>query len=265
MRHEGYTFWAPSLDVGSFYSIVYQGSYDPILKRLSKADIVVDGGANIGVFSILASQSAHVVYAVEPDPTNFRYLCRNVALNNVSNVVPINAALGPKEGHGFLAGEGEGAHLGVRGRPVLITTIDSISKGAATVIKLDVEGFEVAALLTQQSLRKARLIAVEMDKVGLDKVNREPSLNCGVVGSFDDLTSVLRQEGFTISRQDEVPVDLRSKFRDWSLVANELKTGFFGCRWILLTFLSERRNLLRPETETQGESRYVLWTLYASR
>jgi len=42
--------------------------------------IVVDVGANIGAFSLLAGQTARKVYAVEPIQSNYDALCRNIQL-----------------------------------------------------------------------------------------------------------------------------------------------------------------------------------------
>lgn len=72
--------------------------HDSIVLR--PADIVLDIGAHVGVFSICIAK-AHpyvMLYAVEPDKNNFRNLRRNIKLNNVKNVVPIRAAI-TKHGH----------------------------------------------------------------------------------------------------------------------------------------------------------------------
>jgi FkbM family methyltransferase len=60
-------------------------------------DTVVDVGANIGCFSLLASQlvgPAGRVIALEPDPQTFAQLEANIKLNNATNIAPYCLALG---------------------------------------------------------------------------------------------------------------------------------------------------------------------------
>ena len=62
---------------------------------LREGDIVVDIGAHVGVVSIfLAKKYPFIrVYAVEPEPTNFECLRRNIELNGAWNVIAINKAV----------------------------------------------------------------------------------------------------------------------------------------------------------------------------
>jgi len=55
--------------------------------------VVVDIGANIGAFSLLASRRAKVVYAVEPVRSKFEMLRHNVVLNQLNNVIIYPLAL----------------------------------------------------------------------------------------------------------------------------------------------------------------------------
>ena len=60
-----------------------------------QGDIVVDVGAHVGYISIyLAKKYPFIkVYALEPDPTNYECLVRNIELNKVTNIHAINRAL----------------------------------------------------------------------------------------------------------------------------------------------------------------------------
>lgn len=60
-------------------------------------DIVVDAGAHIGVFTLKAAKQVGdkgKVLAFEPEPSNFRFLIRNVRANNLHNVHAFQVALG---------------------------------------------------------------------------------------------------------------------------------------------------------------------------
>jgi len=58
--------------------------------------VVVDIGANIGIYSLAAARltgEEGKVYAFEPEAENYRILVRNIEANKLSNVVPIQKAV----------------------------------------------------------------------------------------------------------------------------------------------------------------------------
>jgi FkbM family methyltransferase len=72
-----------------------------ILRQTKKGDVVVDVGANIGYYTILLSDKVGKngkVYAFEPDKISFEILQKNIGVNNLINVVAVNAAVGNKLG-----------------------------------------------------------------------------------------------------------------------------------------------------------------------
>lgn len=81
-----------------FHHKVYQS---PEIK-IEQNDIVFDVGANIGLFSIYASQFTKAgIYAFEPHPINFKKLERNLSNNNL-NVKAIKCAISGEVGTGTL-------------------------------------------------------------------------------------------------------------------------------------------------------------------
>jgi len=66
-------------------------------KPLAKG-VVVDVGAYIGTYTVRACKSAELVIGIEPLPFNFAVLAVNVKLNDCSNVVLVNKAVGAFEG-----------------------------------------------------------------------------------------------------------------------------------------------------------------------
>lgn len=68
--------------------------------KIKEGDVVVDVGAYIGVFSLLASERVGdkgCVYAFEPVPRNFERLMRNLKVNQVKNVKAYNFGLSDKD------------------------------------------------------------------------------------------------------------------------------------------------------------------------
>jgi FkbM family methyltransferase len=74
------------------------GHEDHILARFipKEGDTVIDIGAHIGRYTILSSKmvgNTGKVVAIEADLDTFQLLKRNVALNNLTNVLPLNIAV----------------------------------------------------------------------------------------------------------------------------------------------------------------------------
>src|SRR5262245_10731234 len=99
-----------------------------------RGGVCVDVGANIGIHSLLMSDLVGPegrVFAFEPEPRNFALLEANLALNGVTNVTAVAAAVGDTVGTCRLAlnPHNFGDHSvtsgsGGPGREVPLTTVD---------------------------------------------------------------------------------------------------------------------------------------------
>jgi FkbM family methyltransferase len=116
-------------------------------------DVVLDLGANIGLFTLLASRQwpqAQLV-CVEPHPTTFSFLCDNLDLNAV-NAVKLQCAVDSEVGVKFLENEGavfQTLSHHASGTPVMTLQLDSLipsRRDLKLLIKMDIEGSEVAVL-----------------------------------------------------------------------------------------------------------------------
>ncbi len=71
-----------------------------------RGGIFVDIGAHIGLYSIAAgkylSKTGEVI-AIEPEPTNFEMLQKNIKLNNLTNVKALEVGIGDSDGTGILS------------------------------------------------------------------------------------------------------------------------------------------------------------------
>ena len=70
-------------------------------KVIKKGNVVLDLGANIGYFTLLSARLVGPkgkVYAFEPEPRNFSFLKKNVELNNYTQVIVNQKAVGNKKG-----------------------------------------------------------------------------------------------------------------------------------------------------------------------
>jgi FkbM family methyltransferase len=82
--------------------IVMTRHEDVIIKYFTpkEGDIVVDIGAYIGLYTIIASKRVGAngkVIAIEADPSNFELLNRNIKVNQLTNIISLNNAVYSKE------------------------------------------------------------------------------------------------------------------------------------------------------------------------
>jgi FkbM family methyltransferase len=90
--------------------ILVLGDYEPELVAQVRGNIdptrdVMDVGANVGLFTVLASRiirSDRRVFALEPTPGALRFLRANIERNNVSNAVIFEGAASDQSGEFFL-------------------------------------------------------------------------------------------------------------------------------------------------------------------
>jgi FkbM family methyltransferase len=117
---------------------------------IERESVVWDIGANVGLYSLVATRKASRVIAVEPLAENVRYLERHITLNGIRNVEVLVAAVGHKCGReSFYCGDNRSTgRLAPGSLEVDVVTLDSlcVKFGAPDVIKIDVEGAEYLAL-----------------------------------------------------------------------------------------------------------------------
>lgn len=128
---------------------------------------MIDAGAHVGLFSLIASQHAERVVALEPDPINHDVLTLNRRLNHADRIVIEHAALWSEDGempfqtswHSTGGSIGEGGEVRVRTR-----SLDSLiaEHGDVELLKLDIEGAEFEVLPAARELRRVNRIVAEL-------------------------------------------------------------------------------------------------------
>lgn len=129
-----------------------------LLSRLEDFDVLIDVGANSGVYTCLAGSRGKHVISIEPSQDNLSILIDNLRINNLADQVEVfPVAVADRVGTLPLYGRGQGASL-IRGwgdqqhraRVVPVNTIDNIVGnrfcGERLFLKMDVEGAELRAL-----------------------------------------------------------------------------------------------------------------------
>lgn len=123
---------------------------------LSKGDICVDAGVNIGTFTLSASKAVGNegrVYAFEAHPRTASYARKNLKLNRVVNVTLEQKALGDREMDVYISNDvhhDDINHLASSGIKVKGITLNSYEPLHAVkeivLVKVDVEGYELFLL-----------------------------------------------------------------------------------------------------------------------
>jgi FkbM family methyltransferase len=159
---QGHRMW---LDDQDTLELATQEVYEPLETALFKKELkagqtVLDIGANIGYYTLIAARIVGPkgkVYAFEPDPDNFALLKKNVEANGYTNVVLVNRAVSDKTRTArlFLNPSNRGDHRlydSNDGRPsIAVQTIrldDFFKKLDKKIhfIKMDIQGSEASAL-----------------------------------------------------------------------------------------------------------------------
>ena len=220
------------LDPGDSLDLSINPFYEAFERRITaeeitRGDVVVDIGANIGFFTLhfarLVGPEGHV-FAFEPDPGNFRLLQQNVQENGYENVTLIPKAVSNSSGKTrlFLCDSNVGDHRiydspGEERTSVEIETIrlDDFLAGSerpVDFIKMDIQGAEMLALEGMEStLRDNPTLKMlfEFWPSGLVKCGTDP----------EDLLAFIRRCGFRILELDDDNETVVSVENDRELLA----------------------------------------------
>lgn len=149
-------FHPTSISIGCFLNPAERKDDEDFLKAFLKpGDVVVDVGANIGNITLTSAAlvgNSGKIFSIEPHPVIFKYLCRNIRLNNLTNIDVINSAVSDFNGVICFSNKAlddlnevvKKSNLRVNTR-----TLDKIlSKKVSYIdlLKIDVEGFEINVL-----------------------------------------------------------------------------------------------------------------------
>ena len=181
----------------------YGGLHEPsemafVLHALRAEDLFADVGANIGSYTVLAAGAVGAdVIAVEPLPSTFERLQRNIRLNGINNRVQAHCCgLSNEAGRLLFTSDLDTTNsVATVERPgstewIPVNTLDALcSQRTPSVIKIDVEGYESAVLDgAKKTLSSNRVDAVLLETNG-------SGVRFGVTD--DQLISTMLGFGFT--------------------------------------------------------------------
>lgn len=200
------------------------GSHEPteqafVLDVVRAGDVVVDVGANVGIYSLALAAVGARVWAFEPSSAIRPALAYNVALNGAGDQVRVLPfALGAENGQALFTSDLEGTNHLVKDRPkgptevVEIRTLDNFAAdptgGLADeevfLLKVDAEGEDEAVLRGADALlRRSQPVVIVETWAGGQAVRR-----------------LLAEHGYRVYRYEPASRQLVEFPTDWSGQAN---------------------------------------------
>lgn len=201
--------------VHELYKEVYRKSvYNPSgFPAIKPNDIVIDLGANIGIFTLYAAGIAPTVqvHAFEPASRSFALLQQNIKANSLSNVHCYRCSVSARVGQDtlYIASTGSTADTMISSRiPVqgmlLAEHVDCLSLDElfafcridiCNFLKVDVEGseFDIFSAASPGTLQKIERIAMEYHEMGC--------------GQGQQLVYLLQTAGFRVDLRPELNSD----------------------------------------------------------
>ena len=193
-----------------FEEVWVDQNYLPPGWRMPAGGVVVDIGANVGVFSVWAVRRAGArrVIALEPSESSVVALRANLVRNGLPEVTVCPKAVGARRGRALLYRRGPpamntlfstdaaGSHFQELG-PVEVVTLDDVFSAFAVercdLLKLDCEGseYDILSAASARTLGAIQAVAAEYH-IGLNS------------GDPEALRGLLESSGFVVSMEERV-------------------------------------------------------------
>jgi len=176
----------------------------------NKKKVIIDLGAQAGIYSLYAAlkNKNAKIYALEPDPDNFKQLCKNVEINKLQGIIiPFKEAVASKNGKLFFYISNQSSrssslfNIKTSGSKIMVDSIslqslfEILELNRCDVLKVDIEGaeYEVFYNSPAEVIRKIDNICMECH----DFSNIKENYNKGGMKKF------LQNNGFKIIKEEE--------------------------------------------------------------
>jgi FkbM family methyltransferase len=158
-----------------------------LMEILSRDDVVLEVGANIGYYALIESKLCKKIYAVEPVADNISNLKKNIKLNNYNNIEVYQMAFGENQceksiyisqksnWHSFYK-----TNNFIKQEKIKMDKIDNFlnNREMPTFIRMDVEGYELAVIKgMEKTLPKIKKMFIEIHSDVMSAKETEELLN----------------------------------------------------------------------------------------
>lgn len=145
-------------DFDAFREVCIEDHYN--FFRIKPKMTILDIGAHIGTFTLLASKKVGIggkVIAIEAETNNFNQLKKNIDLNEIKNVIPINIALSDFNGEkDFFITKGSGCHS------------FSPTPGQEIIDKIKIRVKSLNSLMKELNIEKIDLLKIDAEGAELE-------------------------------------------------------------------------------------------------
>lgn len=153
----------PFRNLGLYYETFVLREYGAL--NIRDGDLVLDAGASVGDFTIVAAGSTPhgMVVALEPDPVYYSILVENIQRNHLNNCLPLNVALASHIGDIVLrfGSPDDGPRKMTVPSVRLTRLLSNLGLSHFDVVKLDIEGMERVVFKDDTWLHRVREVALE--------------------------------------------------------------------------------------------------------
>lgn len=237
-------------DFSAFYQVIVENNYFNLTEKIKCGDTVIDAGANIGMFTIIAALltgSKGQVIAIEPDPDNVAILKKNIEINKFNNVVIINKALFNKSGKKIkLIQNGVMSKLVFREEMTnqSVTEVETITLDDLliqnhynpTILKMDIEGGEKFALLSSdKTMKEINFIEAEIhseeDNIVVKKFSNEFIFKDQSIDSIHNLLLFIIKHPFKVLK-----LEFNNQFLTTRRVLLSTKTNYLRSKYPIIIY-----------------------------
>ena len=212
-----------------------------LLHLLRDNDHLIDIGANIGAYSILAaSQIGCKTIAFEPSEKNYSILMSNIHLNNFQDIIEThNCALGEKNEIKTIGSKGELTYItnnpDLDLQKIKIRKLDDLAE-YAQMLKIDVEGFEEFVLKgAKQVLSHPDTHAVILELAGYNRYNSSDAIihklminnHFFPVQYFPEIREIKKLESFRIDQFNTIYIKNMKLVKERIIESPKYKIGSY--------------------------------------
>lgn len=184
------------------------------LQQLKEGMTVVDVGAHVGYYTLLAARAVGKdgsVFSFEPEPSVFTLLVKNIDVNGYKNVEAINKAVMDTSGVvGLYVNDVSGSHSMVnrkaKQKPISIVAVsldDYFCGRTVDVMKIDVEGAEMSVLKGMGSTLPRKMF-IEFAPTAIRKSGFTPSEFIDILYGYGYKIQVINENNHTLEPIDRV-------------------------------------------------------------
>lgn len=135
-----------------FIAGINEGPYENKYVQISENDVIIDAGANIGIFSLLAlKKGAKKIYSFEPNKKTFETLEENIRLNSGENIIePIQKGLFDKKDSSQFIESGGGSRI--------VGLMESIEGDTTTISLISLDEF-----VQENNIKRVNFIKADIE------------------------------------------------------------------------------------------------------